>query len=162
MRGWEGHVTLLCCASWKVSCRSSAPLLPHFNLVLFSCSWGGRETVRHALRVCDPQRPHSAQPTAQQVCHPGTPAEALEMEKKEDGEVQTDLSWYVISFDFVAVRGKWRTAVVSVLHHWACLLPLGPEFSYLSVKEETPYWLGSGEPKAEFLLLWTMTNIRSE
>lgn len=117
-----------------LSCRSSAPLKLHLNPDLFSCSRGGRATVRHALRVRDPQRPHSPQPAPQQVRHPGPPAEALEVEEKEDGEVQTDLSWCVISFYFLRIRGERRTAVVSVLHRLVCLLPLWPEFCCVSVE----------------------------
>lgn len=80
-----------------LSCRSSAPLRLHLNPYLLSCSRGGRATVRHALRVRHPQRPHSPQPAPQQVRHPGPPAEALEVEEKEDGEVQADLGWCVVS-----------------------------------------------------------------
>lgn len=88
---------------------SAASLQPAFS---FSCSRGGRATVRHALGVRDPGRPHFPEPTPQQVRHPGTPPEALEMEEEEDGEVQTDLSWYVPSSDSVPVRGDSRRALV--------------------------------------------------
>ena len=64
-------------------------------LFLFPCSRGSREAGRHALWVRALRHPHSTHPPSEQIRHPGTPPQAVEMEEEEEREVQADLCRYI-------------------------------------------------------------------
>lgn len=70
--------------------------LPVNDLVvplLFS-SWGSGEVGGHALWFAGPRHTHASHSAAEQIRHPGTSVQALEVEEEEEREVQTDLSWW--------------------------------------------------------------------
>lgn len=105
----------VCCFHCKLSrmiTRISPPLHPHLNQTpvffhssfLFPYSWGSREAGRHAFWVLGLWHPHSPHPPPEQVCHSGSPPQALEMEEEEEWEVQADLSWYMAFFFFLILH----------------------------------------------------------